>query len=100
MGKRLIMPYIKQKERDNYDYIIELAIYKLVNKLPADNGKDFSEGDLNYLFSSIVWKLFDLSPSYKKGNTLVGVLENVKLEFIRRRLNGYEDKKIKSNGDI
>jgi hypothetical protein len=94
------MPYIKQDDRKLYDDLINQITYKLLNKLPANNGKHFSEGDLNYVISSVVWKLFDVLSSYGRGNTLVGVIECVKQEFIRRKLNNYEDKKIIENGDI
>jgi hypothetical protein len=94
------MPYITKKERKPYNESIDTIVDKLLNKFPADNGRHFSEGDLNYIFSSIVWKLFDILPSYTRGNELIGVLECVKQEFIRRKLNPYEKKKIKENGDI
>jgi hypothetical protein len=94
------MPYITKSERKRYDDSIGLIIELLVDKLPGDNGKAYSEGDLNYIISSIVWGLFDKKRSYSNGNKLVGVLECVKQEFIRRRLNGYEDEKIKENGDL
>ena len=86
------MPYIKQEDRDHFICDIDDLISRLkINKSP---------GELNYVISSIVWELFDDNPSYTEGNKLVGVLECVKQEFIRRRLNPYEDEKIKSNGDL
>ena len=94
------MPYITKDERTQYDDLIEQVTTKLLNKFPADNGRDFSEGDLNYIVSSITWKLFDVSPSYKRGNKLVGCLDCIKHEFFRRRLDGYESKAIEKNGDI
>ena len=57
-------------------------------------------GELNFVISSIIWKIFDDNPSYTLGNNLVGVLECVKQEFIRRKLNPYEDEKIIENGDL
>lgn len=94
------MPYIKKEERDRYKSEIEKITTLLLDKFPGDNHKHFQVGDLNYIVSSIVWKLFDSNPSYTRGNELVGVLECVKQEFIRRRLNNYEDSKISENGDI
>ena len=94
------MPYIDPKERPRYDKQINEVVHLLVDKLPGDNGKHYNEGELNYIISSIVWKLFDKRRSYSNGNTLVGVLECVKQEFLRRRLNIYEDEKIKENGDL
>jgi hypothetical protein len=94
------MPYIPKNERARYNDSINKIVNDLVEKLPADNGKHFCVGDLNYIFSSIVWKLFDKLPSYTRGNELIGVIECVKMEFIRRKLNRYEAEKCKINGDI
>lgn len=94
------MPYISQTERDRYNNLINECINLLIDKFPGDNRKHFQTGDLNYIISSIVWTLFDINPSYTRANEIVGVLECVKHEFIRRRLNNYEDEKIKQNGDL
>jgi hypothetical protein len=85
------MPYINKLDRPNF----EANIIELVCKLTADN-----PGDINYLISSIIWRLFKRYPNYKNANTLLGVLEAVKLEFYRRVVSPYEDKKIQENGDI
>lgn len=90
------MPYIKQEERERFDPHIGDTLRSLTHRL----GRQYTPGELNYIISSIVWALFDETPSYTKGNELVGVLECVKQEFIRRKLNPYEEEKIKENGDI
>lgn len=94
------MPYIRKEERERYDGVIDKITSLLLDKFPGDNHRHFQVGDLNYIISSIVWELFDANPSYTRGNELVGVIECVKQEFIRRRLNSYEDLKISENGDI
>ena len=94
------MPYIPKTERKRYDETIVHLADLLLDKLPANNGTDFSEGDFNYIVSKLTWILLDVAPSYQRGNKLVGALECIKQEFIRRRLNDYEDKKIKENGDL
>jgi hypothetical protein len=94
------MPYIRKEERERYDVEIDKITSLLLDKFPGDNSRYFLVGDLNYIVSSIVWTLFEANPSYTRGNELVGVLECIKQEFIRRRLNDYEDLKIKENGDI
>lgn len=86
------MPYIKQDDRRKYD--------PAVDALSDALAKDATPGDLNYCISRIIWELFDRKESYTKANELVGVLECVKQEFIRRRLNHYEDLKIIQNGDV
>lgn len=80
------MPYITQDRRKEL-----IALEKL---------ELLSPGDLNFLISRLIWKEFDRSPSYTKANEIVGVLECAKQEFIRRKLNPYEDKKILENGDL
>jgi len=91
------MPYIKKDDRVKFNSTIEDIIDAL-----TDHGFDTTvkPGELNYVISSIVWRIFRKNPSYTLGNNLVGVLECVKQEFIRRQLNPYEDQKIKENGDI
>lgn len=89
------MPYIKKEDREKYEDIINEAVRRIHcgNKIP-------SAGELNYVISSIIWKLFDINPSYTTGNNFMGVLDCVKQEFYRRKLAPYEDEKIKENGDI
>lgn len=38
--------------------------------------------------------------SYAAFNDVVGALELMKVEFIRRMVNAYEDEKIAANGDV
>ena len=38
--------------------------------------------------------------NYQAINDIVGAVEGAKLEFVRRIVNPYEDKKIKENGDV
>lgn len=94
------MPYIQKSERPYYDDLIKQITEKLVEKFPAENGKGYSEGDLNYIISSIIWKLFNKKRSYSNGNKLMGVISCVQQEFYRRMLAPYEDKKIEENGDV
>jgi len=90
------MPYIKSENRIQYDSLIE----DVVDKLTDHGFTPLMPGELNYFISSIVWKLYDKSPSYTKGNELMGVIECVKMEFYRRKLSKLEDEKIIENGDI
>lgn len=90
------MPYIEKKDRPQYDSLIE----DIVDQLTDHGLKAFGVGELNYVISSIVTKIFKQHPSYSYGNNLVGVLECVKQEFYRRPLVEYEDGKLKTNGDI
>lgn len=86
------MPYITEIERRKFDKILD-EFYKI-------DSNTLTPGDLNYLFSSMIWYAFDNKRSYTKGNELVGMIECVKQEFYRRKLVPYEEEKIEENGDI
>lgn len=102
LGRNLdkFMPYIKKDQRPRYNNSIKEITKLLLEKYPGDNGKDFDEGDLNYVISVIIYSLFDSSPSYKKANKLMGVLSGVDKEFYRRKVAELENRKIIENGDI
>ena len=78
------MPYIEKQQREDYvDKQIE------------------TPGVLSYALSQeIRYYLFKKPLSYALLNDVVGVLECLKQEFIRQKLNPYEDQKRKENGDI
>lgn len=90
------MPYIKELHREKY----KGPVQDIIDELTDHGYKPFEAGDLNYVISSIVWKLFDSNKKYKTANDLSGVLTNVQAEFYRRKVAPYEDEKIKENGDI
>jgi len=90
------MPYIPKPDRKKFDEVL----WSLDNQNPQWHRDDMPVGEINYVISSIIWRLFDIRPSYRRANELIGVLECVKQEFIRRRLNPYEDVKIQICGDI
>jgi hypothetical protein len=95
------MPYIKQEMRGELDKIIDEFFN--VYRVPESDSPDFflpPKGELNYFFSQICWQIFDMYRSYDIGADMVSTLECVKQEFIRRKLNPYEDKKIFENGDL
>jgi hypothetical protein len=70
------MPYINKIDRNKTQYEIDLLVEKLKFSVP---------GEINYVFSSIIWHLFERRPSHTKANELLGVLEAVKQEFYRRK---------------
>jgi len=84
------MPYIKKEDRKVFDY--------LVKKLWIN--EDTPAGEINYLITKILLKSTGKKRTYKRLNELVGVLRCCSLEFYRRVVAPYEDKKIKENGDL
>jgi len=80
------MPYINNTDREKFKAVLA--------NLPLS----MTEGELNYLITQI---LVQTNPkSYTDYNGLIGVLECCKLEFYRRAITVYEDKKIEENGDV
>jgi hypothetical protein len=87
------MPYIDKNRREELE---QADLDRVIKKLTVRN---LSAGDLNY----IITKLLDAQMptiSYTKSNELIGVLECVKLEFYRKLVAPYEDKKEVENGKV
>jgi len=81
------MPYISEEQRK-----------KLI---PKCESYPTSSGDLNFQITCLVLEYIKYNgSSYKQMNDVVGALESAKLEFYRRLVSPYEDKKIKDNGDV
>lgn len=59
----------------------------------------WNAGLLNYAITSLILRSCELG-SYTDLNQVVGVLECVKLEFARKKLNPYENRKCEENGDV
>ena len=87
------MPYIKSEEREQYLEGIE-NLLQILREPPLEK----VSGHLNFIITTIVKRLYH--PRYFNYNRAVGVLEAVKLEFYRRCVTPYEDKKIEENGDV
>ena len=87
------MPYIKQEERTKYDVRINQLLSDIVLHKATD-------GDMNYIITRLLDVAFDLqNPKYTRINSAIGMLECCKLELYRRKAAGYENEKIKENGD-
>jgi hypothetical protein len=90
------MPYIKSEDRKKFDDVI----FQLVNLFTNNAKCEPIMGEINYVFSSVIWRLFKKSRCYSLANSLIGVLECIKIEFYRRQIFMYEEEKIEENGDI
>jgi hypothetical protein len=87
------MPYIPQDKRD----VIDPALKPILD-LVGSGG--LQAGDINYILSMIIWTIWMSDPRYTTANTLVGAMECAKLEFLRRKVNEYENKAVERNGDL
>lgn len=86
------MPYIAPGLRHKIDAALE--------PLLRDVLKDATPGELNYALSRIIWAKWYMLKRYSNANELVGVLECVKAEFLRRHVAPYEDNMQTLNGDL
>ena len=84
------MPYITQDKRDSLDpHLAELA------------RSVATEGELNYCIYKLSCLLIDkMGESYSNYSLCSSAMEHAKLEWYRRRVAPYEDKKIHENGNI
>lgn len=85
------MPYIKKENRPVLDAVIEPILVQI---------DTWTEGDFNYVISSILWEYFLRHTGYGTINKIIGILECVKLEFYARMARPYEEEKMLENGDI
>jgi hypothetical protein len=86
------MPYIKKDKRES----ITLGGMSVI-----DYNHINTPGELNYAISTLVSEYWSSNRmDYQGINDILGALEGAKLEFYRRVVAPFEDKKIKENGDV
>jgi len=84
------MPYITQGKRNRIDPYLE-QINEII----------YEKGELTYcLYKLCSLYLKTRRISYETLSTTMSCLEDAKLEWHRKRMIPYEDKKIRENGDI
>lgn len=78
------MPYVTQKQRK-----------ELLDRPPKD------AGELNYYLTTVIGSYIEeKGERYQTYNDIIGVLSCIQHELYRRKIAPYENKKIKSNGDV
>lgn len=88
------MPYISAQ--DKAKFAAALAFFKYAVEIHG-----ISNGELNYLITSLGLEyLRRHGTSYNTLSDVVKAMECAKLEFYRREVAPYEDKKIEQNGDV
>lgn len=86
------MPYIVPEKRP----AIDEAVDSLVAVLKAQGN---IAGDLNYAITTLMLKTIE-KKSYDNYQNKLGTLFCAGLEFYRREVAPYEDKKAEDNGDV
>lgn len=71
-------------------------------RIAIDNDtRPATAGELNYQVTQAIKSYWVNGPrNYQSINDIVGALEGAKAEFQRRVVAGYEDTKIRDNGDV
>ncbi|KKN64869.1 hypothetical protein LCGC14_0487030 [marine sediment metagenome] len=88
------MPYIKKDKRKMIDGIVKQLADTIITL-----------GDVNYVITKLLHIIIDRDAKqtrfrYASVNSIIGVLECVKLEFYRMVIAPYENKKRMENGPI
>lgn len=85
------MPYITQGKRAQTDTEIDALIAKL---------QKMGLGDAVYAVYRLLTKLYGNKDSFTVKAQALSVLQAVELEYYRKVIAPYEDKKIQENGEI
>ena len=91
------MPYIVERKRRELDPVVEDLITRL-RGLQLDDPEDNIEGNLNYVFSTILSRLYN--GGYKDINAAMGLLSSIQAEYYRKHAAPYEDQKEYDNGTV
>ena len=88
------MPYIPLKSRGRFSLGLSFLLGAMLELSP-----EAQYGAVNFLILRLVEMVFQ-PKTYVEHQNVVGLLECVKQEYVRRRLAPYEDRKCAENGDI
>lgn len=84
------MPYIKKEDRPAIDFAVT-ALAKVAR----------TDGELNYALTTLLDTYAETEGRcYMTYNSIIGILECVKLEYYRKRIAPYEETKEKLNGRV
>ena len=93
------LPYIDKYYRDLIDKDFEELLTKW--SIACEHDGPSAEGRITYLMSKIInYTYYCKGFTYAEYCTLIGMIENFKLELHRRLVAEYEDKKCRENGDV
>lgn len=92
------MPYINDETKFKLQSILDNEEW-VTDAINTRSGLS-NPGELNYMLTTICRNYAGDKYNYERLNAIVGALECCKLEFVRRMVSPYEDKKIAENGDV
>ncbi len=99
------MPYIDDRERKKLTPLIEALANEIVNISETVDG--YYGGRINFTIHKLIQQIHktlcereNCTLTYSDYNEVIGALEAAKLEYYRKVVVPYEEKKIKENGDL
>ena len=90
------MPYINEEKRTRLDPVVDALLVEL-RGLQLDDPEDNPEGNLNYVITRILDKMYNAN--YREVNNACGVLTCILFEYYRRMAAPIENQRIHDNGD-
>ena len=87
------MPYITPEDRNKFNELDEMLDSSLLMNNAGELQYYIAKGIKNYLYNQEEIR-------YAQLNEVMGALNGANLEFYRRYVAPYEDKKILENGDV
>lgn len=97
------MPYIEQTDRNKFTHeeCGGMQTIQSIDEIKALADKIETCGELNYVITLICqYYTKNKGLRYQQINDVLGALDGASKEYYRRIAAKYEDKKIKSNGDV
>ncbi|MFA6526570.1 MAG: hypothetical protein WCT26_04130 [Candidatus Buchananbacteria bacterium] len=97
------MPYIKQKDREPLDPLIDELAESIVERIRISGEETAFAGLLNYTFTRLLLKVIKLQfgkMRYWIIDAATGAFKNASDEFYRRIGVPYENAQIRKNGDV
>lgn len=92
------MPYVTEKWKYKYQQCLERLSYRLVED--TFGGRE-NNGVVVYVIYLLLKRIYGREASnFEVKSNALKVLESAKLEYFRRVMAPYEDKKIIENGDV
>jgi hypothetical protein len=89
------MPYITREKRGD----IGMTVFRQGAGIGLRSVE--GPGDLNYMLTYLIHQYYTRAGgNYPAANDVLGALEGAKLEFYRRIVAPYEDRKMEENGDV
>lgn len=96
------MPYVNQRRRDYYDVRGLSVLCNTIREASKDSmeGPKFCAGDLAYIVFRLLLSATGHAADFDRRTSMMGGVDEARMEYRRRVHEVYEDAAIEKNGDI